>query len=509
MKFTVLPIGTAVPTNLKNHLYLMTDGWDDWFEFNTLYSLVAVNGTGNIINIGSVKIGQFDMEEKQSRANLPQTFNSLNDQFFSIGQDDSYYENLNELRDFNGADILNALKDIALDSELYDRAIEERVTKISLLRSVSHTVIKGQYRRLANGGARLSEYSFKYKSPKPKNGYDEIVLDFDVEPESNPSTNIHVLIGRNGVGKTHLINNMISSLIDETAKKSKVGQFISEKDESEELFANVVSVTFSAFDESEPLAEKKDKSSGIQYSYVGLKRVKKSGETNLAPKSPVILKNEFIKSILSCRAGSKISRWKNAISVLESDPVFLNLNITGILDIEDEGEFKKTAGDLFKNLSSGHKIVLLTITRLVETVEERSLVFLDEPEAHLHPPLLSAFIRSLSNLLINRNGVAIIATHSPVVLQEVPKSCAWKLWRSGHNTKVERLETESFGENIGVLTREVFGLELTHSGFHKILTEAVEEHSSYIRALRSFDDQLGMEAKGILKALYLTKGNAQ
>jgi predicted ATP-dependent endonuclease of OLD family len=51
--------------------------------------------------------------------------------------------------------------------------------------------------------------------------------------------------------------------------------------------------------------------------------------------------------------------------------------------------------------------VLLTITRLVETVEERTLVLLDEPEAHLHPPLLSAFVRSLSDLLINRNGVAI------------------------------------------------------------------------------------------------------
>jgi predicted ATP-dependent endonuclease of OLD family len=67
---------------------------------------------------------------------------------------------------------------------------------------------------------------------------------------------------------------------------------------------------------------------------------------------------------------------------------------------------------LFNKLSSGHKVVLLTTTRLVETVEERTLVLLDEPEAHLHPPLLAAFVRALSDLLINRNGVAIIATPS-------------------------------------------------------------------------------------------------
>lgn len=113
---------------------------------------------------------------------------------------------------------------------------------------------------------------------------------------------------------------------------------------------------------------------------------------------------------------------------------------------------------LFGRLSSGHKIVLLTITRLVETVEERSLVLIDEPETHLHPPLLSAFVRSLSGLLINRNGVAIIATHSPVVLQEVPRSCVWKVRRSGRVTEVERPEIETFGENVGILTREVFGL---------------------------------------------------
>lgn len=41
--------------------------------------------------------------------------------------------------------------------------------------------------------------------------------------------------------------------------------------------------------------------------------------------------------------------------------------------------------------------MLLSITKLVEFVEERSLVLMDEPEAHLHLPLLSAFVRALSD----------------------------------------------------------------------------------------------------------------
>ena len=77
------------------------------------------------------------------------------------------------------------------------------------------------------------------------------------------------------------------------------------------------------------------------------------------------------------------------------------------------------------------------LSGLINISALRTLVLLDEPEAHLHPPLLSAFTRALSDLLIYRNGVAIIATHSPVVLQEVPKSCVWKLRRSGFEVSVE------------------------------------------------------------------------
>lgn len=508
MRFKVLPAGNMPSIEQSNCAYLITDNWDDWFEFSTMYTLIYIDSNNKKVTIGSTKIGQINMAKGQSRPNIPETFEKLDDNFFSVGQDDSFYETLNELGEDIRNKILSSLNDIALSEDVYNKAINERVTSISLLRSVSHTSIKGQFRRLANGGARLSKYTFSYKSPVMKGtDSDRINLSFDVIPESNPPTNIHVLIGRNGVGKTYLMNNMISSLIDENATPTKVGEFSSKDQLAGDLFSNVVSVTFSAFDETEPLPEKKDKSTGIQFSYVGLKRVKKGDEKNLPPKSPVILKNEFVKSILSCRAGGKIERWKRAVDKLESDPVFADINVASILNKQDENEFKDIAGRVFKNLSSGHKIVLLTITRLVETMEERSLVFLDEPEAHLHPPLLSAFIRSLSDLLINRNAVSIIATHSPVVLQEVPRSCTWKLWRSGYLSKVERLETESFGENVGILTREVFGLENTDSGFHNLLNDAVNKLESYDLAVQYFDGQLGIEARGILRALFSIKSN--
>lgn len=275
------------------------------------------------------------------------------------------------------------------------------------------------------------------------------------------------------------------------------------------LFASLVSVTFSAFDDFEPLPVPRNKASGMQYAYVGLKRRGTTTEGKaLAPKSPGQLSAEFVKSVRVCRKGARAGRWRRALDMLEADPIFRDANIAdlanppGSADTEDSAsDLDETASRIFKQLSSGHKIVLLTITRLVETVEERSLVLIDEPEAHLHPPLLSAFVRSLSDLLMNRNGVAIIATHSPVVLQEVPRSCVWKVRRSGLVMGVDRPETETFGENVGILTREVFGLEVTQSGFHRLLLQAVDEAGSYDDVVEHFDNQLGGEALALVRAM--------
>lgn len=195
------------------------------------------------------------------------------------------------------------------------------------------------------------------------------------------------------------------------------------------------------------------------------------------------------------------------MEMLEVDPIFREADVVSLADDDLDEERQKTmARKLFGNLRSGHKIVLLTITRLVETVEERTLVLLDEPEAHLHPPLLSAFVRALSDLLMNRNGVAIIATHSPVVLQEVSASCAWKIRRSGRSVEAERADVETFGENVGLLTREVFGLEVTHAGFHNLLREAISEDDGFAAVLQKFGGELGGEARAIVRALIANRG---
>jgi hypothetical protein len=355
---------------------------------------------------------------------------------------------------------------------------------------------------MARGGVRLSRFAFKYQPPAPKGLETVEPLEFEVVPESSPPTNIHVLIGRNGVGKTHLLNSMQESLLGlKDATRCGCFQLGSRGCVG---FANLVSVSFSAFDEFELIANRRGDSTQIGYAYVGLKRTTSRGAEVGTPKSPEMLTREFVKSLRESLVGSRRARWESAIATLQTDPVFRDADVASFSSC-DADELESTASGIFRRLSSGHKIILLTTTRLVELTEERTLVMLDEPEAHLHPPLLSAFIRALSDLLIDRNGVALVATHSPVVLQEVPMSCVWVLQRHGRLTSAERPSVETFGENVGVLTREVFGLEVTHSGFHKLLDQAVARRGDYAAVLKDYDQQLGAEARAIVRALLVNQ----
>jgi len=505
--FYVNSLKAKPPVKAYDCAYLMMDNWDDWFQFSTLYTLVIFDKNGGRHSIGEIKIGQLSMMEDQRRPDIPDKFDKLDDRFFSLGQDDSYYSALNKLGAEMRDKILHALRDVALDLELFERALDEKVMGTSLLRSVDRSTVIGQFHRMAHGGARLTAYEFSYTARQRSNNVNALKLDFSVVPESYPPTNIHVLIGRNGVGKTTLLNDMSRAIVDKDLDLKKVGCFNSEINES--AFTSLVSVTFSAFDPFEPLPRSRDKSYGVRYNYIGLKYIgKDSNGKPKPPKTPDILSVDFVDSMLICRQGSKVGRWERALNMLQADPIFRDADVSMLARSEDITEsVKKEARRIFKNLSSGHKIVLLTITRLVETVEEKTIVLLDEPEAHLHPPLQSAFIRALSDLLINRNGVAIIATHSPVVLQEVPKSCVWVVRRTGLISLADRPEIQTFGENVGLLTREVFGLEVTQSGFHKMLSDTVVEQSNYESVLRHFDGQLGDEARAIVQGLLATKNN--
>ncbi|VVP85004.1 hypothetical protein PS918_02687 [Pseudomonas fluorescens] len=502
MDFLLIGRSDRTPSEGRNIAYLGVDNWND-YSYVTMFYVTLCDENGARHDLGNVKIGFVGQTTSQStHSMLPRRFDTLPEGFFSLGTDVDYYKKLaKDISPETCNSFLSGLRDVVANTSRLEQATSEDVFGTSLLRGVSISTIKEQFTRVLHGGVVRTNFSFLYRR-LPAERVAGVELSFEVESDSKPSTNIHSIIGRNGVGKTTILNGMVQAVTGGLPEGE--GFFVTngwagmQTPISAEYFSSLISVSFSAFDPFEPPPEQPDPSLGTCYYYIGLKTPSSS---NSDLKSLRQLQAEYISALGLCMSDPrKKGRWHKAITALESDENFADMSLPSLLELSG-ADAQSTAAVLMSRMSSGHAVVLLTITKLVAMVEEKTLVLLDEPESHLHPPLLSAFLRALSELLYDRNGVAIIATHSPVVLQEIPTLCAWKINRSRLVLDAKRPEIQTFGENVGVLTREVFGLEVRKSGFHSLLDASVQNGGTFDQIMSEFSYQLGFEAQAILRAM--------
>lgn len=519
LKFRVIGYRSSLPNTGKGVAYLLQDNWDD-YGYKTAFELFVFTFDGELIDLGALRIANLD--GGFGRTELPNEFQALKNPYVSLGTSAEYYEKLRNIPEEGYKHILSCLRDLALSESLWEESKHKEVVEKSLLRSTPTSVVEGQFRRIAKGGKIQTPYQFRFTTPTDENFGNSIRLGFNVDPDSVIPSNIHVIIGRNGVGKSRLLHSLVRTVFTDPADVENVGHLMDlTEGGGGKSFTGVVYVSFSAFDHREPLNTEKTDLSEIGYKRVGLANSSEE-KPSFGQALEEVLCKSFADSITEIISQGRLKIWFESLAKLDSDPGFADLDIRQVLAIEAflnpekfldsadpalkppprlRQELFKATSRFFRELSSGHKAVLLALTRLIECVNEKTLVLIDEPEGHLHPPLLSAFIRVLSDLMTARNGIAIIATHSPVILQEVPKSCVWQLERYGTILKARQPKQETFGENVGILTSRVFKHEVTECGFHDIVRKAAENSKSYQEALDKLGGHLGSEAKAILMGL--------
>jgi len=349
MKFVVVDESIDIKPTEETVIYLYRDNWNDWWKYKTLFSL-SISQQGNVEWIGSVKIAHETMkyDNKVIPVDLPEKFEILPEGYFSLGQDSDYYKRLVKFSDDVREFVLNSLHDIAYKPQLYRKYRNYDVMGESLMRSVSTSSVIGQYRRLARGQSKLTKYKFSYISPRPKltddekTLYEDFSLDIEVKPNSNPSTNTHVVVGRNGVGKTNLMKNLVTAFLT-----NNCGKLTTESDDSQGIFANLVTVSFSGFDNSEFYHQELVKGKSlIKYYEIGLmknvkvKVVNEGNEEDIIfllkskralkeldyeemrmPKTVDDMLKEFKESLIILSKNGKSTRWKKMIRILNSDPI--------------------------------------------------------------------------------------------------------------------------------------------------------------------------------------------
>lgn len=478
LKFYVTETNEDIDPSVKGpYVHLRKDNWND-FSYRTQFYMSYYNENNERIISTNVKVA-FDNEVKKKKINdiselnyiqfIDECFSSLNEGFFSIGETESYYKELKKLSDDVRIEILTSLNDIAYNPRLYEEIKNKKldVFSTSIMRNFDEEDFVNRIRRIAQGGEVLTSYKFNF------NFNDECNVEFDVEPECFPPTNTHILIGSNGVGKTHFLNTVISEYFCNENNQRSISKLL-----------KLIVVSYSPFDRLFK-GVNKELINSRNYSYIGLRE----DPTNFKVENYKIgseIEEDFCLSIMECAESLSLKRrWIEMAEILSIDSYFKNTELKKIISsIKDKDIEEKFLGrnhevrKQFRDLSSGHKIIILSLTRLVQLTIEKSLILYDEPETFLHPPLISAYMRALSWLLIDRNAVAIIATHSPIILQEVPRKCVWIIQRDGDFYNIARPDRETFGESVSTLTRDIFNLELRKSGFYKMISDKVNEEIS-------------------------------
>lgn len=526
------------------HMKLVTDSWDDNYEYETLFKLKYYKSKAFFYNIGEIKIMRLGY--KVTRSNMPLTFERLENDFCSLGQDIDFYKKLRENFSENEVqEILSSLNDCALNDEIYEKFKKEPIFYNSLLRfSEAYKALK-EAKNIIYNNYYKNEFYFQYKN-KFKRSAQEYEVEFDFKPHGSLPHRINVIIGKNGAGKTNLLSNLASHL----SGIKKDNGFIDEDQRPQ--FSKYIVISYNIFDDFNKPFELDEGVTNYKLLQNGLNSINKQLEHMLSGKekdidtsgkigklissivdnarelqetldlkghdinndklnnslfsyvycglrtdSGVITLNQMQENLLrSISQIKKIKRIENWKSIL-----IKTIKKEEILDRILEGEY---GTDLFEGLSSGESIMLFVITSIIANIEEESLLIFDEPEVHLHPNAVCYFMKMFNELLEQFNSYAIIATHSPLIVQEVPSRYVTIFNTSEDNiTHIEKLKEECFGENISNITNYIFDIAEYESNYKGYLKKMFEDEGLDKEDIMDmFDNKLAYNALLYLNYLY-------
>jgi hypothetical protein len=127
-------------------------------------------------------------------------------------------------------------------------------------------------------------------------------------------------------------------------------------------------------------------------------------------------------------------------------------------------------------------------------IENGTLVLLDEPETHMHPNYISAFVRLLDTLLSSTGSFAVIATHSAYVVREVPREQVHIFKRNkDEGVEIIRPRLKTFGAEVGSISYFVFDDDITNNLVDDLVSKLSTNKSEIIREIDALKEELSSD----------------
>ena len=538
------------------HVKLVTDVFDD-FGNQTLFRMYyRKKKISNYEFIGKIKI--LNSYDYVVRKVIPSNFQTLKSEYCSLGQSVEYYRRLKELNRNDselGREILIALNDIAINSDIKEKFPDQLGISNSLMRdSEAYHAFKQGHNVYYGKSSYIEEkvsFTYTYDKRLDKKVY------FEFNDKSGLPDRINVVVGKNGTGKTQMLSSLASVLSGYNKMEDKY-----DVDERPQ-FSRYIAVSYSAFDNFEKPFGKKYSKSAIVYEKIHIMKEMQQQKEKCSVKADVDKDfkalseyfNYIISTIETFEKEQGFADYFNGLlrgdefeesetldnqigsyvycgllrehRLISEDEMFeaFKLNLSEIIRMSRVNEWKSVMKNIFDDvadlkfifennrinaeeiieenfhsLSSGQKIMLHIFTQVIMSITEDSLLLIDEPEIHLHPNAISNFMRMLNKLLINFNSFAIISTHSPIILQEIPS----RYVRIFDNNVFydDKLWEECFGENISRIVTNVFNVRPDESNYKTFFLEKKEAGMSKQEIEDLFGDKLSMNAEMYLNLLY-------
>lgn len=447
--------------NLKDNnnnidtVYLCSDSWND-YGYYTLFNISYISKTNKYYDLRQIRIANIGSTNKLT---IFKKFNykRLPKNYISLGGK-TYYEKINnidkidEFRD----DFFKSMNDIAYDLNLYELNKNTNVVQKSLLRFPDSYEVERLLHKMAKDGLSMyTAFSWDYIYNQSES------LTFTVNPKEIIPNNIFVIIGENQVGKTTMLNNIFDELC-EKKNKSEVLENNSQLD-----YKEVYLIRNSTLDNINICKYNQD-------SYFVIENLKQEQRNNL------------LKKVIN-RINNRDTELYREIFLIVQERINSQAISSLFKMIFDQYGYKKRSlkldnccksYDLFdskiNSLSSGNKVIFYILMLVIANSEIDSIFLVDEPESHLHPSLQVGFIRVLKEILQKLNGMAILATHSPLFLQCIPKMNVFIMSRVENQFFIENPKIETFGASFGELFNEVLAVDTVHSVYGDVVDNIIE-----------------------------------
>ncbi|MBU2024861.1 MAG: ATP-binding protein [Gammaproteobacteria bacterium] len=438
---------------------LRRDSWDDFGYKTTVELSYYSSSEENRVVLGHTKILHISDSEGYTEFEALE-FASLSDKYCSLGQSIEYYKNI---KDLGLNDLLIDLKDCAKSDTVRNKFFELKGFGYSLIRSSrAEKILKEAkiiFKDEINVRKSNDDFSFNYQTQLINSNH-STSLDFNFKEHDILPFRINVLVGNNASGKSQILSNLALTLSGmEVEQQGKV-----EKQTEDYFFGDIHVVSYSPFDTFKDISQLNNgkfsknsiKSGMLPYNFYGIRKLASiDGKNEVLLKSHVEISKEIKTGYNNIISQNRRDVYLNVLeqclgwSVVESDP--------------------KNVIDNFNFYSSGQKILIKMITDLLSSVKEDDLILIDEPESYLHPQGVSNLYHCIVKILKETKSFCIVATHSPIIVQETPSKYINILTKIGSNIKAKRPASETLGQGLNSIINEVFKVDFDGLNFFETL----------------------------------------